>query len=160
VTRQASIGRVKDLLSIPGDFVRGVSYEPALGPLDLEAVPGLDWIIIGGESGEKPAPFDLTWAGRVLLDCRGNRVAAFMKQLGSAPMREGRPRALPGESPRATEHEWPAGTRFGNLTAETYWNGLQALLRHPKGGDWTEWPETYRVRQMPRAPKALQSFLF
>lgn len=75
--------------------VRFISAEPLLGPLDL-AVPadqgvgdllidGLDWVIIGGESGPHARPFQSNWARVLIAECRACGVPCFMKQLGSNP---------------------------------------------------------------------------
>ena len=93
-----------DLLRETPAAVRFVSAEPLLGPVvwdafdpaeerfswsdgyagpDLET-DGLDWVIIGGESGRGHRPMSLSWARDLSEDCRGNGVAVFVKQLGGA----------------------------------------------------------------------------
>ncbi|MCC5850576.1 MAG: DUF5131 family protein, partial [Verrucomicrobia bacterium] len=48
---------------------------------------GIDWLIVGGESGNKDArPFDLAWARELRDLCREQGVAFFCKQLGSHPV--------------------------------------------------------------------------
>jgi protein gp37 len=88
--------RIPILLTTPAE-VRFVSYEPALGPLDLTSVaiphglveakggtiPGLDWVICGGESGPGARPMPLKWAEDVRDQCASAGVAFFMKQLGA-----------------------------------------------------------------------------
>jgi protein gp37 len=66
------------LADIPAS-VRFVSYEPALGPIDLRWGE-LDWLIAGGESGVKRRPFDYGWARDVHEKCKSNKVAFFYKQ--------------------------------------------------------------------------------
>jgi protein gp37 len=44
---------------------------------------GLDWVIIGGESGPGARPMDLDWARSLVEQCRRAGVAVFVKQLGS-----------------------------------------------------------------------------
>ena len=65
--------------------VRFVSYEPALGPVDWEQYPGIDWIIVGGEStqGAKARFFDLRWADATIRQAGRIGAAPFVKQLGS-----------------------------------------------------------------------------
>lgn len=71
--------RADCLRQIPA-AVRFVSYEPALGPLDKLDLTGIDWLIVGGESGPGYRPMDLQW-GRDMRDrCRGSGVAFFWKQ--------------------------------------------------------------------------------
>lgn len=63
--------------------VRGISYEPALGPLDLGLSPAyIDWVICGGESGVNARPMNPEWARSVRDQCRRDHIAFFMKQLG------------------------------------------------------------------------------
>jgi protein gp37 len=45
---------------------------------------GLDWVIVGGESGPKHRPFDLAWARSIVAQCEDAGVACFVKQLGGA----------------------------------------------------------------------------
>jgi len=50
-----------DLLRSTGAAVKFVSLEPLLGPLPSLDVNGLDWVIIGGESGSGARPMMLPW---------------------------------------------------------------------------------------------------
>src|SRR5206468_2327756 len=63
--------------------VRFISYEPALGPLDLAGhgwhYP--DWIICGGESGAKARYMKPQWAYDLRDQCQRLGVAFFMKQM-------------------------------------------------------------------------------
>jgi len=86
--------RVPDLLDTPA-AVRFVSAEPLLGPIDfsawLEAAglnttlglsnPGLDWLIVGGESGHGARLMQEGWALDIVEQCRTASVACFVKQL-------------------------------------------------------------------------------
>lgn len=73
-----------------GAAIRFVSYEPALGPLDLIGHGwhrGLDWLICGGESGPGYRPMDPMWEGWIREQCRILGVAYFFKQLaGKKPI--------------------------------------------------------------------------
>jgi hypothetical protein len=46
---------------------------------------GIDWVIVGGESGPGARPFDLAWARALVGQCRDAGVACFVKQLGAQP---------------------------------------------------------------------------
>ena len=101
-------------------------------PLDLS---GIEWVIVGGESGAKARPFHLEHAREIIQACDlcprcggggpcpvcgedgedGQRPAVFVKQLGAKPRDHG----------------------------ETH------LLRDRKGGDWDEWPADLRIREFP-----------
>lgn len=64
--------------------VRGISAEPLLGPLDIsEWAMRIDWVIVGGESGQGARPFDMDWARRIANECDEYGVSFFMKQTGS-----------------------------------------------------------------------------
>lgn len=86
-----------------GFAARFISYEPALGPLDLPAcVEGRRWwVIYGGESGPGFRPDDASWARRVHAQCRERGVPFFMKQ--RAGPRAGLDPYLDG----AMIREWP-----------------------------------------------------
>jgi protein gp37 len=60
--------------------VRFISYEPALGPLDHLDLDGIDWVIVGGESGAKYRLMDHAWARALKLRCESAGVAFFFKQ--------------------------------------------------------------------------------
>lgn len=63
-------------------LVRGVSYEPAVGPVDFYPfLMHFDWLIVGGESlGSRP--FNLQWARDARDACKVAGVAFYMKQMG------------------------------------------------------------------------------
>src|SRR5262249_52187386 len=62
---------------------RWVSYEPALGPLDLGQFSGLGWIIIGGESGPVSREFRVEWLRTALAQARALGIPVFYKQAGA-----------------------------------------------------------------------------
>lgn len=117
--------------------LRFLSVEPLLGPVDLqlaafnpshsiEALEGIGWVIVGGESGPGARACDLDWIREVVRQCRVARVPCFVKQLGAAA-RE--PLALSFDPPDIIS--------------------VPMNLRDRKGGDMDEWPESLRVRQFP-----------
>lgn len=64
--------------------IKFVSYEPALGPLRLQKRgPQPNWIISGGESGNKARPLNPDWIRNIVADCRRIGVSAFHKQWGT-----------------------------------------------------------------------------
>lgn len=154
--------RIPLLLQCPA-AVRFVSYEPALGPVDFApwlpstdgfVVPdwpstatgpvhvddggrGLDWIIVGGESGRQARPFDVAWARSTVEQCQEAGVACFVKQFGA------RPAAVQFDKLA----DWPDHVEFRKDADNT----TALRLRDSHGGDWSEWPEDLRVRQYPRA---------
>lgn len=75
--------RVPILLSIPAR-VRFVSHEPAIEAVDFSRwMPGIDWVITGGESGPGARGYNPTWAKDVIAQCRRGGAAPFVKQLGA-----------------------------------------------------------------------------
>jgi hypothetical protein len=111
------------------------------------AWPGLDWIVVGGESGPGARPFDLAWAHSAVEQCRFAGVACFVKQIGARPQ---------------STHPFGVGVAavaemVGAQSITT--SGLQGAtpdkamfgyrLKDRKGGDMAEWPEGLRVRQFP-----------
>jgi protein gp37 len=68
--------------------VRFISYEPAIGPLRLHnGNDQPDWLICGGESGQRPRPMDPNWAAAIKFDCDRRNVHFFMKQMtGKKPI--------------------------------------------------------------------------
>ena len=74
---------------------RGLSIEPLREriPTSKLNLKGIDWVIVGGESGalRYVNPFHLEWAVEIHDQCREHGVAFFMKQLGRAPHWQGQP---------------------------------------------------------------------
>lgn len=85
-----------------------VSYEPALGPIDLTfgvpnpqpiafagetmpAIAGIDWLIAGGESGAGARPMMLSWVRSIRDQCKAAGVSFFLKQ----KIEDGRKISLP-----------------------------------------------------------------
>lgn len=66
-----------------------LSCEPLLEPINL--LPhlhfgGLDWVIIGGESGPGARPFDPQWALDLVRQCQLGGAWVFVKQMGARPV--------------------------------------------------------------------------
>jgi len=62
--------------------VRFVSAEPLLGDLGDLSLDGIDWVIVGGESGPGARPMRVEWAGSVRDQCLAAGVPFFFKQWG------------------------------------------------------------------------------
>jgi protein gp37 len=63
-------------------YVKFLSLEPLLGPLDDLDLRSIDWVIVGGESGSKARPMDPAWARDLRDQCRTAKVPFFFKQWG------------------------------------------------------------------------------
>lgn len=139
--------RIPELLKIPAACC-GLSVEPMLGPIDLSYytgwradhakrgltgplgdalgrltdVPGIDWAIFGGESGDQARPCNVQWIRDGLKQCQAAGVPVFVKQIGRDP-------------------QWS-----DQDMAERWYEKLS----HPKGGDPAEWPADLRIRQFPK----------
>lgn len=106
--QQVANFRIPYLLNNPAKF-HFLSCEPLLGVVDLEKIEtahgtlnaftnelstgslgyvrklvgrGIDWVIVGGESGSNARPMDLAWARSLRDQCKKYGVAFFFKQLG------------------------------------------------------------------------------
>jgi len=102
--------------------VRFASVEPQLEHVNLRgalAPDGINWVIVGGESGHYARPFNLAWAMSLVGQCDDAGVACFVKQAGARPMVRNSAREL-------IEIDLPG-----------------------KGDDPVYWPEWMRVRQVP-----------
>ena len=62
--------------------VKFLSLEPLLGPLPGLNLQGIDWVIVGGESGPGARPIKESWILDIKDQCREARVAFFFKQWG------------------------------------------------------------------------------
>ncbi len=92
-----------------------MSYGHWLDPLN----GGIDWVIVGGESGPNARIFDMAHARAIREQCEEAGVAFFMKQAGST----------------AIDTDWRG---LSPLT-----------LRAKKGEDPEEWPHDLRIREAP-----------
>ncbi len=147
--------RIPHLLATPA-AQRFVSYEPALGPVDFTGwfsafycdggcdiyeghkhtdEAGIDWLIVGGESGPGARPCDIAWIRSAVEQGKAAGVPVFVKQLGARPYEccgNGACDAL-GDEPGHCR------ARGGQCTLE---------LRSRKGSDPSEWPDDLRVREV------------
>jgi protein gp37 len=71
-----------DHLRKTGAMIKFLSLEPLLGPLPGLNLKGVDWVIVGGESGPGARPMDPTWVLEIRDQCLDARVPFFFKQWG------------------------------------------------------------------------------
>jgi protein gp37 len=69
-----------DCLRQTGAHVKFLSVEPLLGPLPQLDLRGIDWVIVGGESGPGARPMQAAWAAEIRDQCLAGGVAFFFKQ--------------------------------------------------------------------------------
>ena len=131
--------RIPILIDTPA-AVRFLSVEPLLDRVDLTAYlkghgdfqrSPIDWVIVGGESGQSARPCNIGWVKRLVLQCEYCAVACFVKQLGAKPVGAG-----------DTNDTW--------LAVESDDGTRPIVLQDSKGGNWSEWPDSFRVRQFPK----------
>jgi len=73
--------RVSDLRRT-GAHVKFLSIEPLLGALHRLDLRGIDWVIVGGESGPGARPMDAEWVREIRDRCLRAGVSFFFKQWG------------------------------------------------------------------------------
>jgi protein gp37 len=71
-----------DFLRQTGAKTKFLSCEPLIGPLPSLNLAGIDWVIVGGESGKKARGMNEIWVWDILQQCRMQEVAFFFKQWG------------------------------------------------------------------------------
>jgi len=81
VEDNAVTNRVDDLRKTSA-FIKFLSCEPLIGPLPDLNLKGIDWVIVGGESGRKPRPMQAEWVFDIKAQCKSSKVAFFFKQWG------------------------------------------------------------------------------
>jgi protein gp37 len=71
-----------DHLRQTGAHLKFISIEPLLGPLGTLDLRGIDWVIVGGESGPGARPMNPEWVADIRNLCVRAGVAFFFKQWG------------------------------------------------------------------------------
>lgn len=88
VEDEANLFRIKYLQSVPA-AVRFISFEPLLGPLPKMNLDGIDWAIVGGESGVRARRMEIEWVYGLRDQCINQQIPFFFKQLGSKHGKKG-----------------------------------------------------------------------
>lgn len=81
VENQDYVWRIRMLREIPA-AVRFLSVEPLLGPISRLPISGIDWVIVGGESGPGARPMKEEWVTQIRDRCLKFEVPFFFKQWG------------------------------------------------------------------------------
>ena len=81
VEREDYLFRIDDLRSTRAP-IRFLSLEPLLGPIPSLELEGIDWVIVGGESGPGARPLLEGWVLDVRDQCQEAGVPFFFKQWG------------------------------------------------------------------------------
>ena len=168
--QKAADERIPLLLETPA-AVRFLSCEPLLGPIELpDDCTGLDWVIVGGESGRDARQCDVIWIEDIIAQCDFGGVACFVKQLGSRSImgyydwlrycdEEGFSRDEPvyvttqwqtGGGGSHTYYRWYLGENGARHDGQPPSNAWVDFPSGRKGGDPSKWPEALRVREYPQ----------
>jgi protein gp37 len=124
---------VRTGVSQPTDYGTGVEY-------DWDDQPGIDWVIVGGESGPKARPMHPDWARSLRDQCTTAGVAYLFKQWGEW-MPNGCWREGSGRPPvTVREHAFTDGGRNGFLPLVAR-VGKKAAGRELDGRTWDEFPD-------------------
>ena len=131
--------RIPWLYKIPA-YVRGLSVEPLLGPVDLGFSLGyIDWVIVGGESGPGARPMHPEWARSLRNQCQAAGVAFFFKQWGQwyplSQREDTGVNRLIGSYAGYSKNRWAVvdGHQFENV-------GKVAAGRLLDGQEWSQFP--------------------
>jgi protein gp37 len=81
VESQSYVHRI-DYLRKTRANIKFLSLEPLLGPIEHMDLVGIDWVIVGGESGCRPRPIEESWVRSIRNQCKKARTAFFFKQWG------------------------------------------------------------------------------
>ena len=120
--KRYGLPRVKHLRKAPA-AVKFLSIEPLLEDLGSFEISGIDWAIVGGESGHGARRMKQEWVENILHICRGEKVAFFFKQWGCVhKTTRGRRlhRRTYDEMPKL--HPNPMPSRPERCTAATLWD--------------------------------------
>ncbi|MCH7225116.1 DUF5131 family protein [Haloferula sp. A504] len=93
VTNQATAYLVDELRNVPG--FKAVCFEPLVEKVVVD-LTGIDWVVVGGESGEYARPFNLDWVRSLQTQCRILRIPFFIQGLGARQIDDGRELRLGG----------------------------------------------------------------
>jgi protein gp37 len=81
-------GRIVHLRGAPAS-TRFLSLEPLLGSLGRLDLTGIDWVIVGGESGPGARPMHIEWVREIRDQCHARGAAFFFKQWGGIRPKSG-----------------------------------------------------------------------
>jgi protein gp37 len=155
--------RIPLLLKTPA-ALRWVSYEPALGPICFDALwetavyrgdkssgfidyDGVDWLVVGGESGPGARPCEVEWIRSTVQQCKAAGVPLFVKQVGRHC--RGSAEGFRADWYELSEGDWWRPPMIGEnaFKAPDEYIGFRTYDR--KGSKPAEWPLDLRVQEWP-----------
>jgi len=78
--QKAANERIPILLQTPA-AIRWLSVEPLLEPIAFELLEGINWVVIGAESGHNRRECKIEWVEDIIDQCKQAHVPVFVKQL-------------------------------------------------------------------------------
>lgn len=81
VEEERFIDRIKHLRDSKAR-IKFISCEPLLSSINELPLEGIDWVIVGGESGPNARPMEKNWATSIRDQCLSAKVSYFFKQWG------------------------------------------------------------------------------
>jgi protein gp37 len=75
------LNRLKDLKKVKAK-TKFISFEPLLEKISIQTLKGIDWVIVGGESGPKSREMKEEWATSIRDICVLENIPYFFKQWG------------------------------------------------------------------------------
>ncbi len=75
------VSRIEVLRKTPAGL-RFISFEPLLAAVGAVDLDGIDWAIVGGESGPSARPMNPIWVDEIKKQCRKSGTSFFFKQWG------------------------------------------------------------------------------
>ncbi|UKT62721.1 DUF5131 family protein [Pedobacter mucosus] len=83
VENEKYTGRISELNQTKAK-IKFLSIEPLLGPVNNLFLDGIDWVIVGGESGHGARPIMFDWIDSIRLQCKSADIPFFFKQWGKS----------------------------------------------------------------------------
>lgn len=80
--------RIRELRKVKC-YTKFISFEPLLEDIDRVDLSGIDWVIIGGESGHDFRPVKKEWIEDLIRQCKRQDVKVFFKQWGGLRPKSG-----------------------------------------------------------------------
>ena len=118
--------RIKELRSVKC-YMKFISFEPLLEKINRLSLSGIDWAIIGGESGHNYRVVEKEWIKDLIKQCKKQNVKVFFKQWGGIRPKS-RGRTIDGK----TYSEYPKIKPMTNAIQLQKINALKQKRSHLK----------------------------
>ena len=82
VENSSAVFRIDELRKVRA-AIRFISFEPLIGAVGEIDLVGIDWAIVGGESGQFARPIQENWIDEIYQNCLNSQTAFFFKQWGN-----------------------------------------------------------------------------